>query len=71
MEQGNGLHNKRVVILGGPPESVWRSQQAASQGAELVIASGVGADTRKCGFSWSGQDEPLAEHDCSRTGTPA
>jgi NAD(P)-dependent dehydrogenase (short-subunit alcohol dehydrogenase family) len=29
----------------------------------------VGADTRKCGVSWSGSDEPLAGYGCSRTGT--
>ncbi len=40
MEQGNGLHNKRVVILGGSSGiGLAVAKQAASQGAELVIAS--------------------------------
>src|SRR3981189_404872 len=40
MEQGNGLHNKRVVILGGSSGiGLAVAVQAASQGAKLVIAS--------------------------------
>ena len=40
MEQGNGLHNKRVVILGGSSGiGLAVAEQAASQGAKLVIAS--------------------------------
>ncbi len=40
MEQGNGLHNKRVVILGGSSGiGLAVAAQAASQGAKLVIAS--------------------------------
>ena len=40
MEQGNGLHNKRVVILGGSSGiGLSVAEQAASQGAKLVIAS--------------------------------
>ena len=40
MEQGNGLHNKRVVILGGSSGiGLAVAEQAASQGANLVIAS--------------------------------
>ena len=40
MEQGNGLHNKRVVILGGSSGiGLAVAEQAVSQGAKLVIAS--------------------------------
>jgi NAD(P)-dependent dehydrogenase (short-subunit alcohol dehydrogenase family) len=40
MEQRNGLHNKRVVILGGSSGiGLAVAEQAASQGAKLVIAS--------------------------------
>ncbi len=40
MEQGNGLHNKRVVILGGSSGiGLAVAEQAASQGAKVVIAS--------------------------------
>ena len=40
MEQGNGLRNKRVVILGGSSGiGLAVAEQAASQGAKLVIAS--------------------------------
>ena len=40
MEQGNGLHNKLVVILGGSSGiGLAVAEQAASQGAKLVIAS--------------------------------
>ena len=40
MEQGNGLHNKRVVILGGSSGiGLAVAEQAASQGAKLDIAS--------------------------------
>jgi NAD(P)-dependent dehydrogenase (short-subunit alcohol dehydrogenase family) len=40
VEEGNGLHNKRVVILGGSSGiGLAVAEQAASQGAKLVIAS--------------------------------
>jgi NAD(P)-dependent dehydrogenase (short-subunit alcohol dehydrogenase family) len=40
VEQRNGLHNKRVVILGGSSGiGLAVAEQAASQGAKLVIAS--------------------------------
>jgi NAD(P)-dependent dehydrogenase (short-subunit alcohol dehydrogenase family) len=40
VEQGNGLHNKRVVILGGSSGiGLAVAEQAASQGAKLVVAS--------------------------------
>jgi len=40
VEQGNGLRNKRVVILGGSSGiGLAVAEQAASQGAKLVIAS--------------------------------
>ena len=40
MEQGNGLHNKRVVILGGSSGiGLAVAEQAAAKGAKLVIAS--------------------------------
>jgi NAD(P)-dependent dehydrogenase (short-subunit alcohol dehydrogenase family) len=40
VEQGNGLHNKRVVILGGSSGiGLAVAERAASQGAKLVIAS--------------------------------
>jgi NAD(P)-dependent dehydrogenase (short-subunit alcohol dehydrogenase family) len=40
VEQGNGLYNKRVVILGGSSGiGLAVAEQAASQGAKLVIAS--------------------------------
>ena len=40
MEQGNALHNKRVIILGGSSGiGLAVAEQAASQGAKLVIAS--------------------------------
>jgi len=40
VEQGNSLHNKRVVILGGSSGiGLAVAEQAASQGAKLVIAS--------------------------------
>jgi NAD(P)-dependent dehydrogenase (short-subunit alcohol dehydrogenase family) len=40
VEQGNGLRNKRVVILGGSSGiGLAVAEQAASQGAEIVIAS--------------------------------
>ena len=40
MEQGNGLRNKRVVILGGSSGiGLAVAEQAASQGAKLLIAS--------------------------------
>src|SRR5260370_38928743 len=40
VEHGNGLHNKRVVILGGSSGiGLAVAEQAASQGAKLVIAS--------------------------------
>ena len=40
MEQGNGLHNKRVVILGGSSGiGLAVAEQAASQGAQVVVAS--------------------------------
>jgi NAD(P)-dependent dehydrogenase (short-subunit alcohol dehydrogenase family) len=40
MEQRDGLHNKRVVILGGSSGiGLAVAEQAASQGAKLVIAS--------------------------------
>jgi NAD(P)-dependent dehydrogenase (short-subunit alcohol dehydrogenase family) len=40
VEQGNGLHNKRVVILGGSSGiGLAVAEQAASQGAKLVIIS--------------------------------
>jgi len=40
-----------------------------NRGLDARPCPGIGADTRQCGVSWSGSDEPLAEHDCSRTGT--
>ncbi len=40
MEQGNGLHNKRVVVLGGSSGIGFAvAEQAASQGANVHIAS--------------------------------
>jgi NAD(P)-dependent dehydrogenase (short-subunit alcohol dehydrogenase family) len=40
VEQGNGLHNERVVILGGSSGiGLAVAEQAAAQGAKLVIAS--------------------------------
>jgi NAD(P)-dependent dehydrogenase (short-subunit alcohol dehydrogenase family) len=40
MQQGNGLQNKRVVILGGSSGiGLAVAEQAASQGAKVVIAS--------------------------------
>src|SRR5580700_8638774 len=40
MQQGNGLQNKRVVILGGSSGiGLAVAEQAASQGAKIVIAS--------------------------------
>jgi NAD(P)-dependent dehydrogenase (short-subunit alcohol dehydrogenase family) len=40
MQQGNGLQNKRVVILGGSSGiGLAVAEQAASQGAQIVIAS--------------------------------
>src|SRR5260370_37955399 len=40
VEQGSGLHNKRVVILGGSSGiGLAVAEQAESQGAKLVIAS--------------------------------
>lgn len=40
MHQGNGLQNKRVVILGGSSGiGLAVAEQAASQGAQIVIAS--------------------------------
>jgi NAD(P)-dependent dehydrogenase (short-subunit alcohol dehydrogenase family) len=40
VEQGNGLHNKRVVILGGSSGiGLAIAAQAATQGANVVIAS--------------------------------
>jgi NAD(P)-dependent dehydrogenase (short-subunit alcohol dehydrogenase family) len=40
VEQRNGLHNKRVVILGGSSGiGLAVAEQAASQGAQVVIAS--------------------------------
>ena len=40
MERENGLQNKRVVILGGSSGiGLAVAEQAASQGAEVVIAS--------------------------------
>src|SRR6267154_747549 len=40
MQQGNGLQNKRVVILGGSSGiGLAVAEQAASQGANIVIAS--------------------------------
>lgn len=40
MQQGNGLQNKRVVILGGSSGiGLAVAQQAASQGAKVVISS--------------------------------
>src|SRR6202046_4237199 len=40
MQQGNGLQSKRVVILGGSSGiGLAVAEQAASQGAKIVIAS--------------------------------
>ena len=40
MQQGNGLQNRRVVILGGSSGiGLAVAEQAASQGAKIVIAS--------------------------------
>src|ERR1700683_1412185 len=40
VQQGNGLQNKRVVILGGSSGiGLAVAEQAASQGAKIVIAS--------------------------------
>ena len=40
MEQGNGLHNKQVVILGGSSGiGLAVAEQAASKGAKLIIGS--------------------------------
>src|SRR5260370_8916092 len=40
VEQGNGLHNKRVVILGGSSGiGLAVAEQAASEGAKVVIDS--------------------------------
>jgi NAD(P)-dependent dehydrogenase (short-subunit alcohol dehydrogenase family) len=53
VEQGNGLHNKRVVILGGSSGiGLAAAEQAASQGAKLVIASSNAERVQKPSRSW-------------------
>jgi NAD(P)-dependent dehydrogenase (short-subunit alcohol dehydrogenase family) len=61
VEQGNGLHNKRVVILGGSSGiGLAVAEQAASQGAKLVIASSNAERVQKAIESVGGEVEGLA-----------
>ena len=60
MEQGNGLHNKRVVILGGSSGiGLAVAEQAASQGAKLVIASSNAERVQKAIESLGGNAQGL------------
>src|ERR1700756_4659785 len=66
VEQGNGLHNKRVVILGGSSGiGLAVAEQAASRGAKLVIASSnaerVQTAVKKLGGSAQGHTLDLTD----------
>jgi NADPH:quinone reductase-like Zn-dependent oxidoreductase len=53
VEQRNASHNKRVVILGGSSGiGLSVAEQAASQGAKLVIASSNRNGFRRRSRSW-------------------
>jgi NAD(P)-dependent dehydrogenase (short-subunit alcohol dehydrogenase family) len=55
VEQGNGLHNKRVVVLGGSSGiGLAVAQQAASQDAKVVIASSNAERVQKAVASLGG-----------------
>jgi NAD(P)-dependent dehydrogenase (short-subunit alcohol dehydrogenase family) len=60
VEQGNGLHDKRVVILGGSSGiGLAVAEQAASQGAKLVIASSNAERVQKAIESLGGNAQGL------------
>ncbi len=72
MEQGNGLHNKRVVILGGSSGiGLAVAEQAASQGAKVVIASSnaqrVQKATESLGGSAQGHTLNLSDEEAVET----
>ena len=55
MQQGNSLQNKRVVILGGSSGiGLAVAEQAASQGATIVIASSNAERVRKAVEAFGG-----------------
>jgi NAD(P)-dependent dehydrogenase (short-subunit alcohol dehydrogenase family) len=58
MQQGNGLQNKRVVILGGSSGiGLAVAEQAASQGAKIVIASSNPERVQKAVEAFGGNAE--------------
>src|SRR5580704_5386503 len=58
VEQGNGLHDKRVVILGGSSGiGLAVAEQAASQGAKIVIASSNPERVQKAVEAFGGNAE--------------
>src|SRR5580704_15637717 len=58
MRQGNGLENKRVVILGGSSGiGLAVAEQAASHGAKIVIASSNAERVQKVVESFGGNGE--------------
>jgi len=61
MQVGNGLQNKRVVVLGGSSGiGLAVAQQAASQGAKVIIASSDPERVQKAIESVGGEVEGLA-----------
>jgi len=61
MQRGNGLQNKRVVVLGGSSGiGLAVAEQAASQGAKVVIASRQPERVQKAIESVGGEVEGLA-----------
>src|SRR3979490_863621 len=61
MQRGNGLQNKRVVILGGSSGiGLAVAEQAASQGAKVVIASSNSERVQKAIESVGGEAQGQA-----------
>src|SRR5580700_1937218 len=61
MQRGNGLQHKRVVVLGGSSGIGWAvAEQAASQGAEVIIASSSAERVQKAVESIGGEAQGQA-----------
>ena len=58
-------------VAGRPPQKGWVVAASVCGTIEALTRTcpGIGANTRQRGVSGSRSDEPLAEHDCGRTGT--
>src|ERR1700724_3020371 len=72
VQQGNGMQNKRVVILGGSSGiGLAVGQQAASQGAQVVIASSraerVQIDVESIGGNAEGHTLDLSDEQAIET----